>query len=275
MIAVALGAALALASAGQPEPGEVVWALGDGADGSAVSRQMARRIERDDPDAFLYLGDVYPTGTREDFARRFHTAYGRLAPITWPTAGNHEWGNRATGYFPYWRRYGRARSWNRFEIAGWEVISLNSEEPHGEGSRQLRWLRRVLSERDTTCRLAFWHRPRFSAGTLHGDAPDIEPLWRTLRGRARLVLNGHEHVMMRLYRRAGLTEYVAGTGGQVRYGLRSDPRVAFSRSARTGGLRMELSPGTARLEFRDPSGTVLDRSRVTCSRPLTFARAGR
>jgi hypothetical protein len=266
LVAVAVAASMGAAPA-QSESPAVVWATGDGADGSAIAKRLARGIEADRPDAFLYLGDVYPNGTARDFQRNYHTVYGRLAEITWPTLGNHESANRATGYYPYWRRHGRAKPWYRFGVGGWEVISLNSQEAHEPGSRQLRWLRRVLAERDGTCRLAFWHRPRFSAGTVHGDAPDIAPLWNALRGRARLVLNGHEHVMMRFRRRDGLTQYVAGTGGSVRYGLRRDRRVAFGRSDRTGGLRITLQPGAAALEFRDADGTVLDRSRVRC-RPL-------
>jgi acid phosphatase type 7 len=259
-------AALSLGGWGfvQPQPPAVVWVVGDGADGSAVARRMARRIERDDPDAVLYLGDVYPSGSAADYARNYDPIYGALAPITWPTAGNHEWANRATGYLPYWRRYGRAKPWYRFALGGWELIDLNSQEPHEAGSRQLRWLGRVLGRADTTCRLAFWHRPRFSAGIVHGDALDIAPFWQALRGRARLVVNGHEHVLTRFRRRAGLTEYVSGAGGSVRYGLRSDRRVAFARSDRTGALRMVLEPGEARLEFRDVSGEVLDRSRASC-----------
>jgi hypothetical protein len=272
-LSLALGGAAAVPS--QPEPRAVVWAVGDGADGTAPARRLARRIERDDPDAVLYLGDVYPSGTAADYAHNYEPTYGDLAPITWPTIGNHDWGNRATGYLPYWRRYGRARPWYRFELAGWELVNLNSQEPHEPGSPQLRWLERVLAERATTCRLAFWHRPRFSAGTVHGDARDIAPLWRALRGRARLVLNGHEHALMRYRRRAGLTEYVSGAGGGVRYALHADSRLAFGRSDRTGALRMVLTPGEARLEFRDLSGAVLDRSHATCRPGATVAGRGR
>ena len=66
-----IGAALAASAA--------LWALGDGADGSAEARAMARRIERDEPDAVLYLGDVYPSGTAEDYRRNWQPVYGRLA----------------------------------------------------------------------------------------------------------------------------------------------------------------------------------------------------
>jgi hypothetical protein len=265
VILTALAASLALASAQDQGPA-VVWAVGDGADGSAVARRLARRIERDRPDAFLYLGDVYPGGTADDYARNYDPIYGRLAPITWPTPGNHEWWAREQGYFPYWRRHGRrrARPWYRFSLGGWELISLNSEAPHTPGTPQLRWLGRVLDSASGTCRLAFWHRPRFAADSVHGDAPDVAPLWNALRGKARLVLNGHGHALMRYRRRDGLTEYVAGAGGRVLYALGEDSRLAFGRSQRTGAVRLELSSGRATIEFRAVNGELLDRSRAAC-----------
>ena len=263
MIATALAASLALATTQAQEPA-TVWAVGDGADGSAIARRLARRIERSRPDAFLYLGDVYPGGTAEDYRRNWRPVYGPLDPITWPTPGNHEWWAREQGYIPYWRRYGRAKPWYRFEVGGWEVLSLNSEAPHGPGSPQMRWLSRVLARRDTTCRIAFWHRPRFSSDSVHGDGPDIAPLWNALQGHARLILNGHGHVMARYKRRGSLTQYLAGTGGRVRYGVLDDPRLAFGRSDMAGALRMTLSPGRAELEFRAVNGQRLDRSSATC-----------
>jgi hypothetical protein len=271
-VAAALSlAALASGVSGVPAQSRqraVVWAVGDGADGSAVARRLARRIQGDRPDAFLYLGDVYPSGTAGDYAQRYQPSYGRLAGITWPTAGNHDWGNRVQGYNSYWAPHGRAKPWYRFRLAGWELISLNSEAPHVRGSPQLRWLGRVLAERRGTCRLAFWHRPRFSAGTVHGDQPDVAPLWNALRGHARLVLNGHEHLLTRFRVRDGLTEYVAGAGGNLLYPLRRDSRAAFARSGQTGALRLTLTPGSARLEFRSVDDAVLDRSRASC-RPTT------
>lgn len=267
---LAVGAVLALIgcsgddSAERPRPDPaVVWAVGDGADGSDEAEALARQIERDRPDAVLYLGDVYPTGTARDFATNWREVYGRLADIVWPTAGNHEWGNRHVGYYPYWRRRGRARPWYSKGFGGWEVLALNSEAPHDEGSRQLSWLDDVLGAAGGTCRLAFWHRPRFSAGP-HGDSDDVRPLWDALRGKARVVLSGHDHVLLRYRSRDGITQYVAGAGGDTLYDLRRDARVAFGRDGVTGALRMRLSPREARLEFRSLDGRVLDRSRVRC-----------
>src|SRR5262245_46774038 len=154
LLVMAIAAALG-GPAGPPAQSEraVVWAVGDGADGTTAARGLARRIAADHPDRFLYLGDVYPSGTASDFARNYGPVYGDLAPITEPTPGNHEWANRGTGYNPYWQRVrGRPiRPWYSFKLAGWEILSLNSEAPHEPGSQQLRWLSRQLAE-PGTCR---------------------------------------------------------------------------------------------------------------------------
>lgn len=253
------------AQAAPPANRVVVWATGDGADGSTVARRLATRIAADHPERFLYLGDVYPYGTALDYRRRYVPVYGRLAPITSPTTGNHEWANRDQGYQPYWRGVtgGGQPYWYSRPVAGWEIISLSSEARHDAASPQVRWLRRQLRD-PGTCRLAFWHRPRFSAGP-HGDATDTAPFWKALRGHARLVLAGHDHLLQRYGRRAGITEYVAGAGGVVLYPHRSDGRLRFARSGVTGALRLTLEPGRATMRFVSVDGKVLDTSRATCT----------
>jgi hypothetical protein len=78
-----------------------------------------------------------------------------------------------------------------------------------------------------TCRLAFWHQPRFSAGPALGDAPDVAPLWNS---RARVVVNGHEHNLQRFRRRDGLTQYGSPSGGRA-VCSRCAARLKFSSSA--------------------------------------------
>jgi hypothetical protein len=262
-LAVALATLFGIAS---PTPA-VIWAAGDGADGSLPAKRLAAHIAKADPDRFLYIGDVYPSGTATDFKVNYGSTYGRLRAITEPTPGNHEWFNRGQGYFPYWRKAkGRAqRSYYSFTIQGWQFLDLNSEGAHGTSSAQLKWLRKQVAA-PGTCRIAFWHRPRYSAGNVHGDAPDVAPLWNALKGHARLVINGHDHTMQRMKKRSGLTEYVAGTGGANLYRNRRDSRLAWGRSGVTGGLRIVLRPGRATLEFRSSSGKLLDRSHATCKR---------
>jgi 3',5'-cyclic AMP phosphodiesterase CpdA len=260
---LALLAALFLAPA-QPPP-VTVWAVGDAAAGTAAARRVARRIRRARPDLLLYLGDVYPRGSYSDFRRNYAPLYGRLARRTLPTPGNHDWPLARSGYLRWWRnRLGRPqRSYYARRAGGWEIIGLNSELRGAARTRQLRWLRREVRG-GGTCRLAFWHRPRSSAGSLHGDQPDLAPLWRALRGRARLVIGGHDHDLQRLRRRDGITQLVSGAGGNGLYPIRRERRVAFGDDRHYGALRLTLAPGRARLAFVSDAGRVLDRGRVRC-----------
>lgn len=248
-----------------PHGPATVWAVGDGADGGAPARALARRVVAARPALFLYLGDVYETGSAGEFATAYRAVYGALDPRTAPTPGNHEWDARASGYDPYWARAlgGTLPPWYAVRIAGWQLLSLNSEAPHDAGGEQVRWLRRQVRG-TSTCRLAFWHRPRFNAG-LHGDQRDVAPLWETLRGRAVLVLNGHDHSSQRLHPRDGITELVAGGGGHLPYPVNPlDRRLAFASTGDPAALRLRLRPGRADVAFVDVHGAVLDHTTVRC-----------
>ena len=246
----------------------VVWAIGDGGTGDRRARSVVERAIRGGADRILYLGDVYERGTAAEFARNFAPVFRGVLRRTAPTPGNHEWGNRRTGYGPFWRRVRgrRVPAWYAFTVAGWRILSLNSEAGHGRGSDQLQWLERELTRPDGTCRIAFWHRPRLSAGK-HGDQRDVAPLWDALRGRARLVLGGHDHNLQRMRPVDGIVQLVSGAGGRERYQVdEDDPRLAFSDDRSFGGLRMVLRPGRADLAFVEAGGRVLDRSAVACAR---------
>ena len=260
----ALTPAPAARRAAASQTGALVWAVGDG-DAGPDAGKLVEVIRRSRPDRFLYLGDVYERGTAADFARRYAPTYGRLARLTAPTPGNHEWPRANDGYRPYWKRVmgKRVPSYYALEAGGWEILSMNSQVSHGTGSAQMRWLRARL-RRPGTCRLAFWHRPRFSAGRSHGDQPDVAPLWRALAGHARLILGAHDHDSQRFRRRDGITQFVAGAGGRSLYPLRRDRRLAFGDARRPAALRLSLRPGAARIAFVDSSGRVLDRSSVRC-----------
>ena len=277
VIAIALlGAAIAAGGAGHPrtpfissanrDPAEV-WAVGDGADGSPESYAVARMIAGSKPDRFLYLGDVYPAGTAEDFATRYEPSYGRLAKITAPTLGNHEADNVEAGYDPYWRAvHGQTPpSYYAFRIAGWKILSLNSEIDHSPDSPQLQWLERKVRG-PGNCRIAFWHRPRFNAGEHSGD-DSIESFWDALGGRAKLVLNGHDHNMQRQAGRDGIVQLISGAGGDKQYPLDPDyPGLRFASDASPGALRLRLRPGQVRFAFVDVDGQVLDSGSRHCRR---------
>src|SRR5439155_808365 len=233
----------------------VVWAVGDGADGSAPAKALAARIAADRPARLLYLGDVYDDGSAGDFVDNYRPVYGRLDTRTAPTPGNHDWPQHDEGYDPHWQRVRgrRTPAYYTFGAAGWQLISLNSEIAHDAGSPQLRWLRATLARRRGTCRLAYWHRPRFSAGK-HGDQDDTQPLWSALRGRTAIVLTGHDHNMQRLRPIDGITEFVSGAGGWRRR------RGAAGRGGRRGG-RATPRGKARRGRRRRPASRTASRSR--------------
>ena len=244
-----------------------VWAVGDGATPGAAARRVARMIARAEPDRLLYLGDVYESGTAAEFERNYEPIYGRLAGITAPTPGNHEWENRDEGYDAYWAARGLPtdRHHYSFKTAGWEIIGLNSEVGLEEGSSQRRWLPQALSERGT-CRIVFWHRPFQSAGR-HGDQRQVEPLWDAVRGHAAIVIGGNDHDMQRFRPRDGLVQFVSGAGGRELYEVdRSDPRLAFGEGDEYGALRLDLRSGSARYRFVTPDGRTLDSGTIPCRR---------
>jgi acid phosphatase type 7 len=244
----------------------VVWAIGDGADGGADGRAVATMVAADRVDRLLYLGDVYETGTAEEFAMNYAPLFGRFDSVTAPTIGNHEWPNIASGYVPYWTavRGTPPPLWYAFAVSGWQLISLNSNVP--DSPDQLRWLDAIIERtpRYGDCRIVFAHHPFFSAG-LHGDLDALQPAFDELRGHATIALAGHDHDMQRLLPVDGITQYVDGSGGNELYPVnRDDPRLAFADDSHHGALRIALRPERASLLFFAEDGTALDRSTVNC-----------
>lgn len=242
-----------------------IWAVGDGdADsGMLVSDLLARN----EVDRLLYLGDVYERGTAEEFAANYEPSYGQFADLTAPTLGDHEARRAATGYQPYWTDATGTPppDFYWFDAGGWQIISLNSEVAHAPNSDQVAWLKAATSG-PGTCRLAFWHRPRFNAGTVHTGDADVTPFWRVLEGQATVVLNGNEHNMQRFAPVGGITQFISGAGGRGRYPLRPDPppSLVFGDDENFGALRLELQPGLATYAFVSVGDEVLDSGEIEC-----------
>lgn len=240
-----------------------VWAVGD-ADSSPGSKRLAALIGRSRPTRLLYLGDIYESGTARDF-RSFDSAWGGLKRRTLPTPGNHDWPEHAKGYNPYWGTVTGQRppSYYAVRAGGWQIVSLNSEEPLDAGSPQLRWLRSQVRG-SGTCRLVFWHRPRYSAGR-HGDQGDVAPLWDAVRGRAALVVNGHDHDMQQLRPDGGTSELVSGAGGHSHYSVdREYGRLVWTNDRDNGAVRIDLRSGRARFAFISVDGRPLHAGTVSC-----------
>lgn len=246
----------------------VVWALGDGADGSRPARRLARFVARRRPHRFFYLGDVYERGTRTEFRRNYSRLYGSLASRTDPVFGNREYANRKRGYYPYWRAargWPRARARHRTYVdrSGWQVLAYSSE---GNPQSEARWLRRQMRGHRGTCRVAIAHRGRYMvADTGHGNYSSQQPVWDVLKRRTAINLVAHHHLYGRLAPIDGVHVIVAGAGGnELREMGEQQQKVEESETGKPIALRLVLRRGIARFTALDASGEVHDRGRIRC-----------
>jgi len=121
--------------------------------------------------------------------------------------------------------------------------------------------------------LAFWHKPRWTAGR-YDNLDESVALYEILyRGGAEVVLTGHDHNYQR-YRpldasgardpARGLRQFVVGTGGRAPYPLRPDPR-RVTGSTSWGVLRLTLKPRSYLWRFLSVAGeSYVDAGSGTC-----------
>jgi len=229
------------------------------ADTSALVQSLA-------PDAVLTLGDnAYPDGAFSDFRDCYQPTWGAFRTKTFPAPGNHDYHTAgAKAYFDYFGPRARGRFYS-FDLGPWHIVSLNSEVPHGYGSRQVRWLRHNLAGDSRRCEVLYWHRPRWSGGA-HGSDPGMSALWRAAYDHGvELVLAGHDHNYQRFYkldaygrsdRRYGARQVVAGTGGKSLYDTGPPmPRRAAASSSTHGVIELTLRAGGYDLRFVPVAGS--------------------
>jgi hypothetical protein len=262
----------------------VLLAAGDIADCANLSgaEATAKILEQNDG-TVVAIGDLaYPDGTRENF-QCYDRTWGRMKNRTRPAPGNHEFHSQgATFYFEY---FGDAagdpkNGFYSFDLGTWHIISLNSEcsEIGGcqQGSREEKWLREDLAAHPTACTLAYFHKPLFSSGGAHGDAPEVRPLYQALYdANADVILNGHDHDYERyapqdangkLDLARGIREFVVGTGGKNHRPFGAPESTSEVRDTTTFGvLKLTLKTGSYEWKFIPEAGkTFTDSGSDNC-----------
>ena len=231
------------------------------------------------PDAVLALGDLqYDDGSPGEFAA-YDASWGAFKQVTLPVVGNHEYQTPdAKGWFGYFGdRVGPG--WYAADVGSWRVLVLDSECDAAGGcgpdSPQGRWLADQLGAGGQRCLLAAFHRPRFSSGDAHGNAPELAPLWRQLQGGGvDVILNGHDHDYERFAAQdadgradpSGPVEFVVGTGGKDLRGFGAPAVNSVDRFADAFGvLALTLRPGGYGWRFvTAPGGATADAGTGTC-----------
>jgi hypothetical protein len=257
--------------------GVVIAAAGDigcgGCAQGATADLLDDLLQTDRMAALLPLGDeAYASGLLAEFESFYKPSWGRpeLLAVTHPIPGNHEYADTlATGYFDFFNGPGRmtgvagprGQGYYSFDVGGWHVIALNTSDDCrwvscAAGSPQHQWLVADLAAHPAMCTLAFWHHPRFQAGTVSGEASAAAPLWDALYDAgADVVLNGHEHGYQQLAPLnktgevdvlRGIRTFVVGTGGGDYDTTFGGPRAGALEAKIVGVhgvLEMTLRPG--------------------------------
>ena len=227
--------------------------------------------------------------------------YGRICHVDDPTPYFQYFG-KAAGPF--------GKGWYSYDIAKWHLIALDSECSYGSGatavggckagSPQELWLRQDLRTHRNACTLAYWHEPRFSSGE-HGDAAPMSTIWNDLvAAHVDVVLSGHNHDYERfapigvtpapervpnstttgapIYQQpnldpAGITEFVAGTGGKNHYDFTASHSSVenaplngekIRNHTDFGVLELSLLPTNFKWRFVTIGHTTLDQGSAAC-----------
>jgi hypothetical protein len=260
----------------------VLLAAGDIASCTWYGDEATARLLDSLPGTVLTLGDnVYRRGTRATFAACYDSSWGRHRARTRPAPGNHDYRVRnAASYFAYFGAVAGppGRGYYSFDVAGWHVISLNSNIDLRPDSPQLRWLRADLAAHPSHCTLAYWHHARFSSGA-HGSTRRVAPLWRALfNAGVDVVLQGHDHSYERFApldadgRRdaeRGIRSFVVGTGGaRLRRFRGVVPGSEVRYNGGHGVLKLSLRPDGYEWEFVAAGPTEFrDRGEGRCHEP--------
>jgi hypothetical protein len=253
-------------------------------DDLAGARATAKLLDNI-PGTVFAVGDLaYPDGSDEQFANCYGPTWGRFKDRTRPAPGNHEYHiDGASGYVRY---FGAAagdpkKGYYSYDLGEWHIIVLNSECANvggcGAGSAQELWLRQDLKAHPAACTLAYWHKPLFSSGAAHGDAPEVKPLWDALyAANADVVIGGHDHHYERFAPQdpsgnsdplRGIREFIVGTGGKNSHRILASPeRNSQVRQADTFGvLKLTLHATSYDWEFVPEAGKIFtDSGSGTC-----------
>ena len=214
------------------------------------------------PGLVFTAGDnAYDAGSAGEFKKCYDPTWGRFKGRTHPAVGNHD--IRTANGAPDFAYFGPVAGtpldgWYSFQAGSWHVVVLNSNCLGGDR------LRRGLPPGPLAAR-----RPRRPSGRVHaGDlaSPAVQlraprqraggrpVLARPVRGRRRLVINGHEHDYERFAPQdpdgladpaKGIREIVVGTGGAELRPFKT--AAANSRGPPTPGPTASSSSSSGRL----------------------------
>lgn len=191
-----------------------------------LADQMARHRHEFRFDFVLMLGDnIYGGEGASGFKRKFEQPYRSLLEDGvkfYASLGNHDNSNERL-YKPFNME---GRRYYTFKKGNAEFFALDSSYMDPE---QISWLEKQLAQSQATWKICFFHHPLYSHGRDHPPAFELrkllEPIF--LANHVNVVFSGHEHSYERLKPQKGISYFVLGNSGQLRYGnLKPSPDTA-------------------------------------------------
>ena len=224
--------------------------------------------------------NAYGSGADRQFTQCYERSWGRHRQRTRPAPGNHDYGtDQAAPYFKYFgANAGLAgHGYYSYKLGAWQIVSLNSNtNARYWGTAQEQWLIKDLAANRSDCTLAYWHHPRFSSGTTHGNQVHTRRLFKILHAHgADIVIAGHDHIYERFAPQdaegradpKGVRQFVAGTGGAKLYDIGPvRPNSEARNAADHGVLKLTLHPLSYDWQFVPVAGGKFrDRGSGQCS----------
>lgn len=233
------------------------------------------------PVTVVPLGDLaYENGSAAEFANCYDPTWGQHKAITKPVPGNHDYNTPgAQGYYDYFGAVAAPPDgWYRYELAGWEIYTLNSNcgsiGTCGAATPQVQWLRSELAASTNACSLALFHHSRF---TEQNPFNNLLEFWKAMyEFDGDLIMSAHAHYYAHSVPQDwlgnadpvnGVRQIIAGTGGRSLHSFPGDPHPNQEVVDNTtyGVVVLELSAGGYDWSFRRVGdGAILYSGSGTC-----------
>ncbi|HEX6685614.1 MAG TPA: metallophosphoesterase [Candidatus Limnocylindrales bacterium] len=227
----------------------VLVGAGDIANSGSADSATANLLDGIPGTIFTAGDNAYPDGSASNFTTYYEPTWGRHKARTRPSPGNHDY--VTAGASAYYNYFGvnagpSGRGYYSYDLGNWHIVSLNSEVSMATGSAQEQWLRQDLAASTKPCTLAYWHRPRFTSGSLHAPSTATGPLVQALyEFNAEVIVTGHNHHYERfapmnpggtLDNTRGIRHFVAGMAGAGFYTFGTIQPNSQARNNDTNGV---------------------------------------
>jgi len=197
------------------------------------------------------LGDhAYQKGTAAEFSDCYGPSWGRHQTRTKPTLGNHEY--MTPGAQPYLDYFDVPKNYS-YTLGDWHIVALDSNCQLAENggscgptSPTMQWLKSELALNSKPCTLVYFHHPRWSSGSSHGNTTRMSAAWKIMYAAGvDVVLSAHAHSYERFAPLApngsvdaarGIRSFVVGTGGAPLSGFKTPVKGSEVRNGVTYGV---------------------------------------